>query len=155
MITRKLVGDGRGTANLRVAFLASRHFVPNMMFQVQIQGLDIPRAGYKYSILIILIYLLSTNSILIQFSPYWFNRCALFVSICSFCLRSSHAVYDVSKNKTHQEPHSLESDAVRPGREISPLDRWALKEKSTRGDADLECEEEPKGKCGAGWHAKC
>ena len=69
-----------------------------------------------------------------------------------FCLRSSHAVYDVSKNKTHHEPHSLESDAVRPGREISPLDRWALKEKSTRGDADLECEEEPKGKCGAWWH---
>ena len=41
---------------------------------------------------------------------------------------------------------------MRPGREISPLDRWALKEKSTRGDADFECEEEPKGKCGAWWH---
>lgn len=38
---------GRGTANLKVAFLASCHFVPNMMFQVPIQGLDIPRAGYK------------------------------------------------------------------------------------------------------------
>ena len=36
------------------------------MFQVPIQGLDIPRAVYKYSILIILIYLLSTNSILIH-----------------------------------------------------------------------------------------
>eukprot|EP00438_Fugacium_kawagutii_P006602 Skav212981 [mRNA] locus=scaffold423:91699:93977:- [translate_table: standard] len=56
--------------------------------------------------------------------------------------QSSHAVYDVSKNKTHLEPHWLESDAVRPGREISPMDRWALKEKSVRGDTDLECEED-------------
>ena len=56
--------------------------------------------------------------------------------------RSSHAVYDVSKNKTHTEPYFLESDAVRPGREISPMDRWALKEKSVRGDTDLECEED-------------
>lgn len=59
-----------------------------------------------------------------------------------YIFMSSHAVYDVSKNKTHQEPYSLESDAVRPGREISPMDRWALKEKSVRGDTDLECEEE-------------
>ncbi|CAE7340269.1 unnamed protein product [Symbiodinium sp. CCMP2592] len=55
---------------------------------------------------------------------------------------SSHAVYDVSKNRTHQEPFLLESDAVRPGREISPLDRWNLKGRSTRGDNELECEEE-------------
>ncbi|CAJ1428390.1 unnamed protein product, partial [Effrenium voratum] len=55
---------------------------------------------------------------------------------------SSHAVYDVAKNRTHDEEYLLESDAVRPGREVSPLDRWALKGKSVRGDNELECEEE-------------
>ncbi|CAE7369647.1 unnamed protein product [Symbiodinium natans] len=64
------------------------------------------------------------------------DRVALYVFI------SSHAVYDVSKNRTHSEPVLLESDAVRPGREISPLDRWNLKGKSVRGDNELECEEE-------------
>ena len=38
---------GRRAANLKAAFLASRQFVPNMIFQVPIQGLAIPRAAYK------------------------------------------------------------------------------------------------------------
>lgn len=59
-----------------------------------------------------------------------------------YIFMSSHAVYDVSKNRTHEDAVWWEADAVRPGREISPLDRWALKEKSVRGDTDLECEEE-------------
>jgi nucleoside-diphosphate-sugar epimerase len=55
---------------------------------------------------------------------------------------SSHSVYDVSKNSSHSESLLLESDAVRPGREISPLDRYKLKGKNKAGDAALECEEE-------------
>lgn len=55
---------------------------------------------------------------------------------------SSHAVYDVSKNATHSEPLLLESDAKRPGREVSPLERFELKAKNVHGDAALECEEE-------------
>merc|ERR1719265_628456 len=34
-----------------------------------------------------------------------------------------------------------EEDAVRPGREVSPLERYTLKSQSTYGDAKLECEE--------------
>jgi len=55
---------------------------------------------------------------------------------------SSHAVYDVAAKATHGEPHSFESDAVRPGREVSPMERFNLKEKSEKGDNELECEEE-------------
>jgi len=55
---------------------------------------------------------------------------------------STHAVYDVSKNTTHGEPLLLESDAVRPGREVSPLERFNLKEKNTYGDHALEIEED-------------
>lgn len=54
---------------------------------------------------------------------------------------SSHAVYDVSKNITHGETMLYESDAVRPGKEISPLARYELKGKSKYGDQVLECEE--------------
>mmetsp|Transcript_63057 Transcript_63057/g.138706 ORF Transcript_63057/g.138706 Transcript_63057/m.138706 type:complete len:459 (+) Transcript_63057:41-1417(+) len=54
---------------------------------------------------------------------------------------SSHAIYDVSKNSTHGENLLLEGDAVRPGREISPLDRFALMEKSVKGNKDMESEE--------------
>eukprot|EP00927_Polykrikos_kofoidii_P061673 TRINITY_DN56506_c0_g1_i1.p1 TRINITY_DN56506_c0_g1~~TRINITY_DN56506_c0_g1_i1.p1 ORF type:complete len:469 (+),score=61.15 TRINITY_DN56506_c0_g1_i1:152-1558(+) len=54
---------------------------------------------------------------------------------------SSHAVYDVSKNASHGDL-IRESDAVRPGREISPLERFQLKEKNVRGNKALECEEE-------------
>eukprot|EP00928_Gymnodinium_smaydae_P008500 TRINITY_DN13096_c0_g1_i1.p1 TRINITY_DN13096_c0_g1~~TRINITY_DN13096_c0_g1_i1.p1 ORF type:complete len:524 (+),score=100.15 TRINITY_DN13096_c0_g1_i1:140-1573(+) len=60
-----------------------------------------------------------------------------------YVFMSSHAVYDVSVNSTHEEdPRLVESDARRPGRELSPLDRFNLKGKNTRGDAALECEEE-------------
>jgi len=59
-----------------------------------------------------------------------------------FVFMSSHAVYDVSKNSTHEEPLLLESDAMRPGREVSPLARYELKTKSERGNRALECEEE-------------
>lgn len=64
------------------------------------------------------------------------NRVGIYVFM------SSHSVYDVSKNSTHGEPLLLEPDAVRPGREISPLDRYKLKGQNRRGDAALECEEE-------------
>lgn len=64
------------------------------------------------------------------------NRVGVYIFI------SSHAVYDVSKNLTHGEPTLFESDAVRPGREISPLARYELKGKSKYGDQALECEEE-------------
>jgi len=55
---------------------------------------------------------------------------------------SSHGVYDVSKNATHGMPVMLESDAVRPGRDVSPLARYQLKSKFPRGNSLLECEEE-------------
>mmetsp|Transcript_723 Transcript_723/g.1362 ORF Transcript_723/g.1362 Transcript_723/m.1362 type:complete len:463 (+) Transcript_723:42-1430(+) len=55
---------------------------------------------------------------------------------------SSHAVYEVSKNSTHGDQLLHESDAARPGREVSPLERYQLKAQSSRGDAALECEEE-------------
>lgn len=55
---------------------------------------------------------------------------------------SSHDVYDVSKNLTHNSPSLFENDAKRPGREVSPLERFQLKEKNKRGDELLECEEE-------------
>jgi len=55
---------------------------------------------------------------------------------------STHAVYDVSKNTTHQEPMLYESDAQRPGKEVSPLERFQLKEKNLKGNELLECEEE-------------
>lgn len=59
-----------------------------------------------------------------------------------YVFMSTHAVYDVSKNATHNAPQLLESDAVRPGREVSPLERYTLKAKNERGDAALEIEED-------------
>jgi len=64
------------------------------------------------------------------------GRAGLYVFI------SNHGVYDVSKNATHGEPTLFEADAVRPGREISPLDRFKLKEKNPKGNDFLESEEE-------------
>lgn len=64
------------------------------------------------------------------------GRAAVYVFI------STHAVYEVSKNASHGEAFLLESDAVRPGREVSPLERYELKSKNERGDSALECEEE-------------
>lgn len=55
---------------------------------------------------------------------------------------STHAVYDISKNSTHGESLALESDATRPGREVSPLERYELKAKNLRGDVALEIEED-------------
>lgn len=55
---------------------------------------------------------------------------------------SSHAVYDVSKNATHGEPVLFESDAVRPGRDVSPLERFEVKGSNPRGNDLMECEEE-------------
>jgi len=59
-----------------------------------------------------------------------------------FIFISNHGVYDVAKNATHGDPLLQESDAVRPGREVSPLERYALKGKNPRGNDYLECEEE-------------
>lgn len=58
-----------------------------------------------------------------------------------YIFMSSHAVYDVSLNKTHSDPLA-ETDAKRPGRQVSPMDRYALKGRNPIGDAALECEEE-------------
>lgn len=55
---------------------------------------------------------------------------------------SNHGVYDVSKNATHDEPTLFESDAKRPGKEVSPLERFRLKEQNLKGNDYLECEEE-------------
>jgi len=62
--------------------------------------------------------------------------------IAFYVFMSSHAVYSVAKNATHGEPTLFETDAVRPGREISPLERYELKGKSKSGNNALECEEE-------------
>jgi len=60
-----------------------------------------------------------------------------------YILMSSHAVYDVSKkDRSHDEAHLLESDAVRPGCEVSPMERYQLKSQNDVGDKMLECEEE-------------
>eukprot|EP00747_Dinoflagellata_sp_TGD_P187069 gnl/TRDRNA2_/TRDRNA2_44548_c0_seq1.p1 gnl/TRDRNA2_/TRDRNA2_44548_c0~~gnl/TRDRNA2_/TRDRNA2_44548_c0_seq1.p1 ORF type:complete len:449 (-),score=78.02 gnl/TRDRNA2_/TRDRNA2_44548_c0_seq1:69-1415(-) len=56
---------------------------------------------------------------------------------------SSHSVYTVSKNRSQEEEMEMlrEEDAIRPGRDVSPLERYALKAKSVSGDNMLECEE--------------
>lgn len=54
---------------------------------------------------------------------------------------SSHSVYDVTKKGDGKKQGLKEEDAVRPGREVSPLERYTLKSQSTYGDAKLECEE--------------
>lgn len=58
-----------------------------------------------------------------------------------YIFMSNHGVYSVSINATHDGP-LLESDAVRPGREVSPLDRFELKGQNPRGNDFMECEEE-------------
>ncbi|CAK0806452.1 unnamed protein product, partial [Prorocentrum cordatum] len=54
---------------------------------------------------------------------------------------SSHLVYRVSRAPDHDGP-LLESDAVRPGREVSPLAREQARGIDARGDGDLDCETE-------------
>eukprot|EP00933_Yihiella_yeosuensis_P040942 TRINITY_DN35359_c0_g1_i1.p1 TRINITY_DN35359_c0_g1~~TRINITY_DN35359_c0_g1_i1.p1 ORF type:complete len:449 (-),score=79.37 TRINITY_DN35359_c0_g1_i1:70-1416(-) len=66
-----------------------------------------------------------------------------------YVFMSTHNVYDVSVNATHDGP-LLETDAQRPGKKVSPMERYSLKGSNVAGDDAFECEEELEKKFNAG-----